>query len=242
MISKRSTAPMLNASAYDFGGSTDTTPGTGIENAFISYNGFRPVAIDLGYLDVPFTLDEATSSNDIMFLERAEVKNVGTNLAADDFRAALGVRSNDDRYWAGVYLTGPQSGAPHSGSNSQQLGGAARFTYQLLQSSNYSLHAGLDGEYVFRPRSNGAGGSISGSTVSFSDRPELRVDPTAFLIRARSRRITPALTAASSQAAGTASSSRASTIAFSLIRRGFQPLRPPPSSPSTAATSRRVGP
>ncbi len=167
----------------DFGGSTDATPtGTLIENAYISYNGFRPyVAIDLGYLDVPFTLDESTSSNDIMFIERAEAKNVASVLAADDARAALGVRSNDDRYWAGVYLTGPDAGATHTGSNSQQIGGTARFTYQALQGNNYSLHVGVDGEYVFLPRANGAAGAATTSTVTFSDRPELRVDSTAFL-------------------------------------------------------------
>jgi phosphate-selective porin OprO and OprP len=172
----------------DFGGSTDSDVNsvtgsrtTDIENAFITYNGFRPVAIDLGYLDVPFTLDEATSSNDIMFIERAEIQNTATNLAANDARAALGVRSNNDRYWAGVYLTGPTAGATHTGSNQQQLGGTARATYQILQGSNYSLHIGADGEYVFTPRSNGSSATSTASNVSFSDRPELRVDPTAFI-------------------------------------------------------------
>jgi phosphate-selective porin OprO and OprP len=167
---------------YDFGGSTDATPATGIENAYITYNGLSPhVAFDLGYLDVPFTLDEATSSNDIMFIERAEVQNTVTNLAANDARGAFGVRSNDDRYWAGAYLTGPQAGATHAGTNTQQLGGTARFTYQVLQGGNYSLHLGVDGEYVFQPRANGAAAAAVTSTVAFSDRPELRVDPTAFL-------------------------------------------------------------
>ena len=166
---------------YDFGGSTDTTPGTGIENAYITYNGFNPVAIDLGYLDVPFTLDEATSSNDIMFMERAEIQNVVTNLAANDFRSAVGVRSNNDRYWGGVYFTGPQAGAQHTGSNMQQLGATARFTYQVLQGPNYSLHAGVDGEYVFNPRANGSSATSIADTLAMSDRPELRVDPTSFL-------------------------------------------------------------
>ena len=166
----------------DFGGSTDATPSTLIENAYITYNGFRTyAAIDFGYLDVPFTLDESTSSNDIMFIERAEAKNVASNLAADDARAALGVRSNDDRYFAGVYLTGPQAGATHTGTNSQQIGGTARFTYQVLQGENYSLHAGVDGEYVFLPRADGAAAAATTSTVAFSDRPELRVDSTSFL-------------------------------------------------------------
>src|ERR1700730_13292834 len=53
-------------------GSTPRPP----ENAYITYNGLRPVAFDPGYLDGPFTLDEATSSNDIMFIDRAGVQNV----------------------------------------------------------------------------------------------------------------------------------------------------------------------
>jgi len=172
----------------DFGFSSDSNVNsvtgsrtTDIENAFISYTGFRPVVFDLGYLDVPFTLDEATSSNDIMFIERAEIQNTATVLAANDARAAFGVRSNNDRYWAGVYVTGPTAGALHTGSNQQQLGGTARATYQVLQGSNYSLHLGADGEYVFTPRSNGNSATSIASTVSFSDRPELRVDPTAFI-------------------------------------------------------------
>src|SRR5690242_14939389 len=51
---------------FDFSGSSDSdlatvtgSRSTDIENAYISYTGFRPVAIDFGYLDVPFTLDEA---------------------------------------------------------------------------------------------------------------------------------------------------------------------------------------
>src|SRR5258707_3180656 len=153
---------------------------TDIENAFISYNGFRPFAIDLGYLDVPYTLDESTSSNDIMFVERASSNVVATGLAANDARSALGVRWNTDRAWAGANVTGRVAGATHTLSNQQQVGGTARATYQVLQGSNYSLHVGADGEYVFKPRSSAAAAVVGGvtppipGTVTFSDRPELR--------------------------------------------------------------------
>src|SRR5262249_43853227 len=95
---------------YDFGGSSDGlpplagAPASGIQNAYISYNGLNkgslPLAFDLGYIDVPFGLDEVTSSNDIMLMERAAIVNVATGIFANDFRSAFGVRSNDDRYWA----------------------------------------------------------------------------------------------------------------------------------------------
>ena len=72
----------------------------------MAYNGLNkgpyPVAFDCGYTDTPFTLDEATSSNDIMFVGRASIQTVPSTIFANDFRSALGVRSNADRDSAGV--------------------------------------------------------------------------------------------------------------------------------------------
>jgi phosphate-selective porin OprO/OprP len=165
----------------DFGGTTDGPQLSNIQTALLSYQGLRPFAFEIGYMNVPWTLDEATSSNDIMFLERASPALVASGLAAGDFRSAAGVRWNTDRAWAGVYATGPISGAIHTGSNQQQLGGVARATYQALQGGNYSLHLGVDGEYVFVPRANGSSATSIARTMTLSDRPELRVDPTVFL-------------------------------------------------------------
>jgi len=76
---------------FDFGGSSDGFASTasaggvpvgflpggalsGIENAYLSYTGFKPfggtLAIVGGYMELPYTLGEATSSNDILFMER----------------------------------------------------------------------------------------------------------------------------------------------------------------------------
>jgi phosphate-selective porin OprO and OprP len=160
---------------------TEGPPLSNIQSASLSYQGLRPFAFEIGYMNVLWTLDEATSSNDIMFLERASPALVASGLAAGDFRSAAGVRWNTDRAWAGVYATGPISGAIHTGSNQQQLGGVARATYQALQGGNYSLHLGVDGEYVFVPRANGSSATSIARTMTLSDRPELRVDPTVFL-------------------------------------------------------------
>ena len=166
---------------YDFGGSTDATPGatgSGIEVAMVTYNGINkgplPLAFDIGYMDTPFTLQEATSSNDLLFLERASIQAVASNIFANDFRSALGVRSDDARYWAGIYLTGPRSGAAHT--EGEQYGAFGRATYQLLQTPDYSLHLGGDvGGLLKAPVVGGV------PTITLSDRPELRVDPTAIL-------------------------------------------------------------
>ena len=169
---------------YDFGGSTDTGPGGagtttgGIQTALITYNGLNkgplPLAFDLGYMDTPFTLDEATSSNDIMFVERPSIQAIASNIFANDFRSALGVRSNNDRYWAGIYLTGPQSGSVHT--SGEQMGAFGRATYQVLSEPNYSLHIGGDVGALLKPP---AVGGVR--TITLSDRPEDRVDPTSIL-------------------------------------------------------------
>lgn len=174
---------------YDFGGSSDGfpplpgAPASAIEAAYVTYNGLNkgsvPLAFDLGYMDTPFTLDEATSSNDIMFMERASIQTVATGIFANDFRSAFGVRSNDDRYWAGAYLTGPASGAPHH--TGEQLGAFGRASYQVLQAPEYSLHVGADVGGLIKPPTGTVGGITDVSSITLSDRPELRIDPTAIL-------------------------------------------------------------
>jgi phosphate-selective porin OprO/OprP len=183
------------ALVYDFGGSSDGlppvsgAPTSGIEDAHLTYGGLKPLYIEGGYMDTLYTLDEATSSNDIMFMERASPGIVASGIAAGDFRSAFGVRGNDDRFWAGAYVTGPTSGTTHifaptataigspgtlgSPGFSEQFGGFGRVTYQAVQGPNYSLHVGGSVEFLFTPPGT--------NTLTLSNRPELRIDPTALL-------------------------------------------------------------
>src|ERR1700722_14486480 len=181
---------------YDFGGSSDGlppvsgAPTSGLENAYLSYAGFKPFAIEGGYMDIPYTLDEATSSNDIMFMERSSSQVIAVNLAAGDSRSGFGVRGNDDRFWGGAYVTGPTAGTTHvftpSANNSgavqatlgtpgfaEQIGGVGRVAYQVLQDNNYSFHLGADAEFLVMPTGL--------KTLTLSDRPELRIDPSSIL-------------------------------------------------------------
>ncbi len=184
------------ALVYDFGGSSDgfggSAPGSlpgggtsGVENAYISYTGLKPfggkMAIEGGIMDVPWTLDEATSSNDITFMERASAGIVATNIASGDFRSAAGTRWFNDRFWAGGYVTGPTTGQIHSASSitpagsTEQLGAVARVAGQLLSGPGYSLHLGADAEWLITPPRNLV---TNAQTLTLSDRPELRIDPT----------------------------------------------------------------
>jgi phosphate-selective porin OprO and OprP len=190
---------------YDFGGSSDGFASTasfngatvgflpggalsGVENAYLSYTGFNPfggkLAIEGGIMDLPYTLDEATSSNDLPFMERASPGVVATNIAAGDFRSAFGARWYNDTFWAGAYATGPATGAIHSASSlnppgtTEQLGVAARAAGQILSGKDYSLHLGGDAQFLIHPPHNLIAGT---QTLTLSDRPELRIDPTTLV-------------------------------------------------------------
>jgi phosphate-selective porin OprO/OprP len=194
---------------YDFGGTSDGFGGTGstgaaspvanvgflpggatsgIENAYLSYTGFKPfggrLAIEGGIMDLPYTLDEATSSNDIVFMERASSGIIAQNIAAGDFRSTFGARWYTDRVWLGAYVTGPTTGAIHSASSlnpngtSEQVGAMARAAAQVVEGNGYSFHLGGDAEWLIRAPRN----EITGAqTLTLSDRPELRIDPTTLI-------------------------------------------------------------
>jgi phosphate-selective porin OprO/OprP len=190
---------------YDFGGASDGFASTasvggatvgflpggalsGIENAYLSYTGFKPLggnlAIEGGVMDLPYTLDEASSSNDIPFMERAASGIAATNIAAGDFRSTFGARWYTDRFWAGAYVTGPTTGAIHSASSisppgtTEQYGAVARAAGQIVSGKDYSLHIGGDAEWLIQPPHNLIAGT---QTLTLSDRPEVRIDPTTLV-------------------------------------------------------------
>ncbi len=159
----------------DFGGST-TDNGSTIENGFVTYNGAAPFHYIAGYQDTPYSLDEATSSNDIMFLERASSQAIATGIAANDNRSAIGAWWNNDRAWVGIFGTGPTSGTNFT-TTSAQLGMTGRATYQIVQTPEDTLHIGIDGEELFKPAQTSGGAR----TLTLKDAPELRIDNTAIL-------------------------------------------------------------
>jgi phosphate-selective porin OprO/OprP len=161
---------------YDAGNSQDTTP-RGIETLQLVYGGIKGVAVEIGYSDAYFTLDQSTRSRDLMFLERSSASNIANNFNTGDFRANAGVRFFSDRYWAGAYLTGPAANDSHT-QTAERFGAFERATVQALQGKQHSLHLGVGFDQLIQPPNNGNG---TPDSLTLSDQPELRIDPTVFL-------------------------------------------------------------
>jgi phosphate-selective porin OprO/OprP len=164
------------ALVYDAGNSSDQTA-KGIETAQIIYNGLRGTAFEIGYSNTFFTLDQSTGSNDTLFIERASPSNIATNFNTGDARANAGFRLFGDRYWIGGYLTGPASGDSHT-LTGERFGAFERVAVQALSGPDYTLHLGLGYDQLLRAPNAGNG---TANTLSLSDQPELRIDPTTLL-------------------------------------------------------------
>lgn len=164
------------ALVYDAGNSSDQTA-KGIETAQILYAGIKGAAFEIGYSNTFFTLDQSTSSNDTLFLERASPSNIATNFNTGDARANAGARFFGDRYWVGAYLTGPASGDSHT-LTAERFGSFQRVAVQALKGADYSLHLGLGFDELFQAPNSGNG---TVNAITSSDQPELRIDPTTFL-------------------------------------------------------------
>lgn len=143
------------ALVYDAGNSSDQTS-KGIETAQIIYNGLRGAAFEIGYSNTFFTLDQSTSSNDTLFLERASPSNIATNFNTGDLRANAGIRLFGDRYWIGGYLTGPASGDSHT-LTGERFGAFERVAVQALKGPDYTLHLGVGFDQLIRAPNTGNG-------------------------------------------------------------------------------------
>jgi phosphate-selective porin OprO/OprP len=162
---------------YDVGNNEDATP-RGIQSAQLVYRGLEGVAVELGYSDTFFTLDQATSSSDLLFLERSSASNIATDFNAGDFRANVGARFFGDRYWIGAYLTGPSSSSDSHALTAERFGAFERVAVQALQGEDYSLHLGAGVDQLIQAPKLESGAP---NTLRLSDPPELRIDPTPLL-------------------------------------------------------------
>jgi len=156
----------------DAGGSQDGT--ASLNNAYIAYKGVKGLVIEGGYMDVPYTLDEGISSNNMLFIERASSQVIATDIGAGDNRAAIGARAFDKKWWAGAYLTGPTVGYDHT--TRVPLATTGRVVFVPYNTDFGSFLIGGDVQYLWD-----TGGATNVNQMRLRDRPELRIDPSRII-------------------------------------------------------------
>ncbi len=137
-----------------------------LDKAYLTYSGFEPFRIWGGILTVPYSLDRATSSNNITFMERAAPVNVAAGIGAAT-RFGFGITANERQWWAGAFLTGPAPGKTSRDANQAAVTGRAVFVPVLTDRA--SILIGGDVQYLFYA-------PTGASELNLRDRIELRID------------------------------------------------------------------
>ncbi|MDR3500816.1 MAG: porin [Parvibaculum sp.] len=160
-----------------FGGSGVENGGTGlsssqfIKNAYITYNGFGKTFIPkIGAGELPYTLEYATSSNDITFIERAAAVNENISMGSDDGRVFVGAQGSTSNLFYGAWYTRSKTGETGT-NNSERDNAVGRFVYAFQPDDKSNIHLGVSSTYTFN----------AGSAMSLSDRPGIRVSDVKYI-------------------------------------------------------------
>lgn len=140
---------------YDFGGGD-------FADAFLQYRGFENFTITAGNHKEPFALEQITSSNNQVFMERSNVNNMfvpGRNpgVSVGGFFADMFSLN------AGVYGTGTGFGGSSSAGDSEGWSVTTRGTFSPIHTDDRAVHLGL--AYSHRTNTEGANRSFSGREI-----------------------------------------------------------------------------
>jgi len=160
----------------EFGGSA--TESTKINDAVIGYTGLAPFTFQLGAFAPPANMDDSTSAEDLPFLERSAASEMARSLAGADGRIGLGVKANGKRWMSALTFT--TRTANDAEVFDTQLAAVARAGFLAATGSDYNLHVGASGTYVFQFADQGSGTSPR-YPMRLRERPEVRVDGTRLI-------------------------------------------------------------
>ncbi len=166
---------------YNFGGSAEEGSGA-IHTMRIAYNPTPEIRINVGSIQPTFTLDNSTSSNDIMFLERSAVSNaLVEEFGGSDSRKGIeltylktGAAGGQIDFMLNTAYTTSRIGVRNAGADDRDhLLGRAALRYKA--SGDLDIHVGANAATILSTGGQDIPGTAG--TVRFRERPELRVDP-----------------------------------------------------------------
>lgn len=134
----------------------------GIKDAYISYSGFEALDVKVGHFRDPFSLQTQTSTNDVMFMERALP-------AAFDAGRHIGVMAaSNHKHWtlAGGFFGDSVGSGAGTNDEDEGWGASSRVTWAPVNESAQLLHLGLGLNY------RETGGD---NTARFRQQPETHI-------------------------------------------------------------------
>jgi phosphate-selective porin OprO/OprP len=161
----------------ELGGAGSEGP-TRINDAWIAYTGIAPFTIQLGAFSPPANMDDGTTPEDIVFIERASASELSRSMGGADGRIGLGVRGSGSR-WMGAFTLTNRTVNDAEVFDSQ-LAVVGRAGFLVATGPDYNAHAGLSGTYVISPPDQGVDATVR-HPLRFRDRPEIRVDSTRLI-------------------------------------------------------------
>ncbi len=162
----------------ELGGAGTETQGR-VNDAWISYTGIAPFTFQVGAFTPPTNLDDGTSADDTLFMERGSATELSRTLGGADGRIGAGVRAAGAR-WMGAFNYTSRTIADVEVFDSQSAL-LARAAFLALAASDYNLHLGASASYVLHPADQGVDATGARYAIRLRDRPELRVDSTRLI-------------------------------------------------------------
>lgn len=158
---------------FEFAGSGTEGPSR-INDAWIAYTGFAPFTFQLGAFSPPSNMDDGTSPDDQVFVERASSSELSRALGGADGRLGFGLRAGGKRWMSALNFT--TRTVNDAEVFDTQLAAVARVGGLIATRDHYNVHVGASATRVFSPADQGSSAAPLRHPLRFRDRPEIRVD------------------------------------------------------------------
>jgi phosphate-selective porin OprO/OprP len=146
-----------------------------VYEVWLKYTRFAPYAVIVGAFAQLANMEDATSADSTLFLERATSANLARNLVAGEGRLGITLRRATPKLMVAVSLTGPV--LDHSPDYSPRGAVVVRVSRALGDVQGFSVHLGGSAGYVLVPPGKSEK-APDGYPFQLKDTPELTVDPT----------------------------------------------------------------
>jgi phosphate-selective porin OprO/OprP len=162
---------------FDLGG--DARPGDPrVYEVWLKYTRFAPYALIVGAFPQLANMEDATSADSTLFLERASSANLARNLVAGEGRLGVTLRRSDPKLMVALSLTGPV--LDHPPDYSPRGAVVLRVSRAVGDVQGFSVHVGGSAGYVLVPPRK-SDKAPDGYPFQLKDTPELTVDPTQLI-------------------------------------------------------------